>query len=164
MIPDFKTYIGESVWGDIRKKSLGQEERLEDNIDVLFDLIEKTHTTQSRQSPLEKDDDSIYVPLFYDGWSKVRKMRITYIEGEKHIYIDSWTGKKVGVKNAIEAKYNMNEVILDDKRPSATSCEISMKDGGKIHNEDCLDIIDIIIENIPRDVYSIMIRRNEEIK
>ena len=37
MIPDFKTYMNESVWGDIRKKSLGQEERIEDNINV-FDF------------------------------------------------------------------------------------------------------------------------------
>ena len=164
MIPNFKTYIGESIWGDIRKKSLGQEERLEDNIDVLFDLIEKTYTSQSLQSPFEKNNDSIYVPLFYDGWSKVRKMRIAYIEGEKHIYIDSWTGKKEGVKKAVEAKYNMKDVILDDKRPSTTSCEISMKNGGKIHNEDCLDIIDTVVENIPRDIYSIMIKRNEKVK
>ena len=31
MIPNFKTYINESIWGDIRKKSLGQEAR-EENI------------------------------------------------------------------------------------------------------------------------------------
>ena len=30
MIPNFSTYLKESVWGDIRKKSLGQEERIED--------------------------------------------------------------------------------------------------------------------------------------
>ena len=164
IFPLISKNVNESVCGDLRKKSLGQEERLEDNIDTLFDLIEKTHTTQSLQSPLEKDNNSIYVPLFYDGWSKVRKMRIAYIEGEKHIYIDSWTGKKETVKNAVEAKYNMKDVILDDKRPSTTSCEISMKDGRKIHNEDCLDIIDTVVENIPRDIYSIMIKRNEEVK
>ena len=36
MIPDFKTYVGESVWGSIRKKSLGQEERLEDSTRIDF--------------------------------------------------------------------------------------------------------------------------------
>ena len=35
MIPDFKTYLNESVWGDIRKKSLGQEERLEFDVNQL---------------------------------------------------------------------------------------------------------------------------------
>ena len=33
MIPDFKTYINESVWGDLRKKSLGQERRIENDVD-----------------------------------------------------------------------------------------------------------------------------------
>lgn len=33
MIPDFKTYLNESVWGDLRKKSLGQEIRIEDGVD-----------------------------------------------------------------------------------------------------------------------------------
>ena len=33
MIPDFKTYMNESVWGDIRKKSLGQEDRIESGVD-----------------------------------------------------------------------------------------------------------------------------------
>ena len=35
MIPNFKTYLEESVWGDLRKKSLGQEVREENNIDNL---------------------------------------------------------------------------------------------------------------------------------
>ena len=30
MIPDFKTYIGESVWADIHKRSTGSKERKED--------------------------------------------------------------------------------------------------------------------------------------
>ena len=35
MIPDFKTYIGESVWSDIHKRSNGEKERKEDNVDLL---------------------------------------------------------------------------------------------------------------------------------
>ena len=35
MIPNFRTYLNESVWGDLRKKSLGQEERMEDDVNSL---------------------------------------------------------------------------------------------------------------------------------
>ena len=35
MIPDFKTYLKESVWGSIRKKSLGLETRIEDDVNKL---------------------------------------------------------------------------------------------------------------------------------
>ena len=38
MIPNFKTYLRESVWGDLRKKSLGQEVREESNVDNLDQL------------------------------------------------------------------------------------------------------------------------------
>ena len=50
MIPDFKTYINESVWGDLRKKSLGQETRIEDDVDSMdkfgfIDYIRKNYYT-----------------------------------------------------------------------------------------------------------------------
>lgn len=32
MIPNFRTYLKESVWGDFRKKSLGQAERMENDV------------------------------------------------------------------------------------------------------------------------------------
>ena len=35
MIPDFKTYLNESVWGDLRKKSLGQEVRTEEDVNLM---------------------------------------------------------------------------------------------------------------------------------
>ena len=39
MIPDFNTYLKESVWGDIRKKSLGKEEREENHISNIKELL-----------------------------------------------------------------------------------------------------------------------------
>jgi len=35
MIPDFKTYIGESVWADMHRRSNGNLERKEDDISSL---------------------------------------------------------------------------------------------------------------------------------
>lgn len=35
MIPDFKTYIGESTWGDMRRRSSGEQIRREDDINLL---------------------------------------------------------------------------------------------------------------------------------
>ena len=40
MIPDFKTYIGESVWSDIHKRSIGSSVRKEDEINDSWDLNE----------------------------------------------------------------------------------------------------------------------------
>ena len=35
MIPDFKTYINESIWSDIQKRSSGESVRKEDEVDLL---------------------------------------------------------------------------------------------------------------------------------
>lgn len=50
MIPDFKTYIRESVWGDMRKRAEGWTEREEDSIDNLdfeefVDHLRETYDT-----------------------------------------------------------------------------------------------------------------------
>ena len=40
MIPDFKTYIGESVWADIHRRSNGTQERKEDDVNFMdFDTL-----------------------------------------------------------------------------------------------------------------------------
>ena len=35
MIPDFKTYITESIWSDIQDRSMGKTVRKEDDINLL---------------------------------------------------------------------------------------------------------------------------------
>ena len=47
MIPDFKTYLNESVWGNIRNKSLGQEERKEDFIKFNIDEMKEVDLDES---------------------------------------------------------------------------------------------------------------------
>ena len=42
MIPDFKTFIGESVWNDIRRQSAGIQERIEDKHPIYFRIYEST--------------------------------------------------------------------------------------------------------------------------
>ena len=49
MIPDFKTYIGESAWGEMRKKSSGEQIRKEDDLDNLsfeefYEYLRKKYT------------------------------------------------------------------------------------------------------------------------
>ena len=71
MIPDFKTYLKESVWNDIRKKSLGKEERVESSVnnlqteellDYLNDYYTETNTPKgSRIFQINDDDITINV-------------------------------------------------------------------------------------------------------
>ena len=61
MIPKFKQYISESVWGDIRKKSLGKEERLEGcSMEELRDTLKEMYWVDERVG----DTSNI---MFWDG-------------------------------------------------------------------------------------------------
>ena len=40
-IPDFKTYISESAWGDMRRRSTGKIIRKEDNVDNMDKYVGK---------------------------------------------------------------------------------------------------------------------------
>ena len=72
MIPDFKTYIGESVWADIHKRSNGKQERKEDmlndscGIDEMYDYIDNHY----KPINILKSTWSLTVPIFhyYDGY------------------------------------------------------------------------------------------------
>ena len=70
MIPDFKTYLKESVWGSIRKKSLGLETRIEDDVNKLdgeaFVGYIKQHyeCVGTEYEPFIDVEKCITVPLF----------------------------------------------------------------------------------------------------
>ena len=74
MIPNFKTYVNESVWGEIRKKSLGQEEREETGIEHMsgwefYEYIVKTYHfafPPHHETPHYNDvGDIITLPMLY---------------------------------------------------------------------------------------------------
>ena len=71
MIPDFNTYLSESVWGDLRKKSLGQEVRTEDDLNLL-----------------DVDGMAEYVFSHYEKCDKDSRVALPYWTGKpKNVFI-----------------------------------------------------------------------------
>ena len=64
MIPKFKTYLKESVWGDIRKKSIGQEIREEDNINNLDGRAFVDYLKQQYDYPTASKTGDSFVVLY----------------------------------------------------------------------------------------------------
>lgn len=100
MIPDFKTYIKESVWADMHKRSNGSRERKEDDINLmgemeLFDYID-IHLGDDLEyyntGPfVQNTDDSIVVEVIEDI-----SIYYTYIKEEPHdIFIVPYQDKKI---------------------------------------------------------------------
>ena len=75
MIPDFKTYIKESVWGDIRRRAEGQAERKEDEIDnlepdELAEYIKKKYDINVRDEFFGYDDETALLDVPIISWEK----------------------------------------------------------------------------------------------
>ena len=71
MIPDFKTYIGESAWGDMMRRGSGEEIRKEDdvnNLDVdgLTDYLKKHYEPLNAYAVITNVANIISVPIIRD--------------------------------------------------------------------------------------------------
>lgn len=71
MIPDFKTFINESIWGDINRRSQGNQVKKEDDInlmerDAFFDYLNAHYEPNFSYNKIRQYEelDCILVPLF----------------------------------------------------------------------------------------------------
>lgn len=63
MIPKFNAYLKESVWGDMRKKSLGQEARIEEDVNNMdawefYDYLSNRYTNSINSNKYTDSNDS----------------------------------------------------------------------------------------------------------
>ena len=147
MIPDFKTYLNESVWGDIRKKSLGQETRTEDDVNHLnavgfCDYLKEHYKTTNDRWIInyDKDGDYIVVPLFFtNAHVKVTRDIKLYLT-EKCIEIYSFNGWPDDIKDLMHKKYS----VMTGSRYGFSVIHIKPREG-EFDNKFCLDVIDTIL-------------------
>ena len=148
MIPDFKTYIKESIWSDIQDRSSGETVRKEDeinNLDIsgLWDYINDNYRNLShRESWVSKHDigSFIHLPIFN---------RFGRLFG---IYIKFNTDKLYAIQ--IEANKRICSEFI-----SILEKDYEIDDNGgfgmvmikyktnEFTNTDVIHIIDLIIEN-----------------
>ena len=79
MIPDFRTYIGESIWADIHRRSNGEQIRKEDDVDLLdiedfYDYLKSKYEVFGMwgKSIEYEDPMTIIVPII----SRKQKMKL----------------------------------------------------------------------------------------
>ena len=150
MIPDFRTYINESVWADIHKRSNGQTVRKEDDINSLdcdslyeyiFDLYEqvdeqfiplKGQVTQSRTY--------FHIPIFKN--EKVYTLDVVFIDNKiSEIKLMTYKHCIENFKHPLSDKFSIT--IRPDK-----ALKITSKDG-EVSNQVCMDLIKTIVEDAP---------------
>ena len=156
MIPDFKTYLGESVWGDIRKKSLGQEERMEDNVNSLtkdqfyeylldnYILVSPPKNRWETEDGIGNGTKYVRVPLFRKAVNSCSFDIL--IDFEKRYMTCKKSYFDIDVpENIKEFIYNDCKFAREGKRGGM--CYITSKDG-ETDNKFFLNVINYVINNV----------------
>ena len=164
MIPDFKTYIGESVWGKVLDRGAGDSVRKEDEFNDLCEFIEKHYFVGFvGMDDIEFKDDYIHIPIYkvvgLNSFSSVEiyKDEITFSSIDPNKYNSQSLRKFVTyIKNDINQ--------LFDKIKDTYSPKISTFDGlehwiefkivpkdGKMTKEFCAEVIDFVLNNTTDD-------------
>ena len=151
MIPDFKTYIGESVWSDIHKRSKGTTVRKEEDIDLLdmdgmYDYIFSHYemTKYMKTEPFKKSNYFV-IPLFFSGLT----LYYFFIKFRE----DTGSAKEViiqaNTKRCDEFIDKLKEFCVIDDNGVFGPIKVSPKEG-KITNSFCLKVLDTVLENVSK--------------
>ena len=154
MIPKFKTYLEESVWGSIRKKSMGQEERLENNVNLmdaptLANYI-NNHYKLKKNLVIEKGKTRYLIPVFMSPVGNGRDYYVYdvcfQIEDEKkftfHVQL-----KRQQEKLYKQLKYKFH--VVGETRLDAVRYVVSPKDpSAEVTNKFMLEVLDFMIDHI----------------
>ena len=161
MIPDFKTYIGESVWTDMQKRSSGETIRKEDDVNLLdayglYDYIKQNYSikTQTTITRLVGNGGSIYISLYEDTDGYDTILMYDNIDGDRRLYI-SGGFKETGeyIYNEMCSEYTLTE--LNDEDPDGHPLgNIRIEPKGcrykNLTNKFFLEVLDFIIERIDK--------------
>ena len=154
MIPNFKTFIKESIWSDMQDRSAGETVRKEDNIDHLNYEEFFVYLTEHYQPKSKKDIDKIggrtpimdtntieiFIPIeSIDGWIKTlmiviskKNNSIVSMETSSTIF-----DKYVNLEKMLSNNYTINT--------SEHSSKIYITPKKKPTNQTVVDLIDIFI-------------------
>jgi len=155
MIPDFRTYIGESVWADIHRRSNGTQERKEDDINYL-DMLGLSDYIQKKYEFKDKEimvlSGLIGIPLFsYE--SSIVYLTISFISQDKIYDVYSRYIYDFPLKDSISSILKQKYLIKIRKESpiskydSRVFVDISTKPKkGDIDNKFVIDVIDTYID------------------
>ena len=151
MIPDFKTFIKESIWSDIQDRSAGDTVRKEDDINIfdcdeLYDYI----------FDLYKSIDIYPLPLVSSTSPTRTYFSIPIFRTSNIVYRLTCTFDNDKISNItlmaidIDVK-DFKQALIDNfnvKTRDNGSLTITAKDG-TVSNQVCMDLIKTIVENAP---------------
>ena len=167
MIPDFKTYLKESLWADVQSQASGDTEKKEDDVnlrdyDQLYDYIEEHYTYGSDVVFLSQKREmvfgiEIYIKRAYNGYD----LFLFYQDSEKRdipeimVHCDvldnfpdkynEFSDKCYNLYDELRKKY---KIYRTENWAGNSMYGIDPKNG-VVDNKFFLDVLDFITEYIP---------------
>lgn len=177
MIPDFKTYIGESVWNDIRRRGNGTERKKEDDIDLLniddfCDYLKSRYwvDTSKEQRPskifVQKIGTSnnggfICVPLFVFNGKNVNNVQ----DVSDFMYYPSENEIGFGCSSRKYCRIFL-ELLGERFAKRGSGIKLDTKTqyfSGNITNKTLIEMIDFVIDNIKKPLIPVIVK-DEKVK
>ena len=149
--------LSESVWGDIRKKSLGKEDRKEDEInhlnpDEFCQYLRDRYETKDFKIDNEQDT-RLSIPILNKFDSVTDCIHYNY----KLNYISMNTDIKVYVPDLYKQLYETFE-CEEVQMQSYVQLRIFPKDSHKCNNSFFVDVVDFIMNNAPQKYINISLK------
>ena len=158
MIPDFKTYIGESVWNDIRRRGNGTDIKKEDNINNL-DVEEFVKYLQDTYEATI-DPEFFQIGVWYIGGASEGIANISIpIEKNDHDETPNMSNRMLMIKKDVQKdefeirpnKYVFRLYPNELKKTFGNDFDIDAGNfkltpySGKINNQVCVNVLDKLL-------------------
>ena len=155
MIPDFKTFIKESIWSDMQDRSAGETVRKEDDIDNLDYVEFFTYLIEHYQPKSKKDNEKsrertpitnmdiieIFIPIESIDDNRIKTLMIVISKKDSSI-VSIATSQTLFDKYVNLERTLSNNYILN---PSKNTSNIYIKPKKKPTNKTVVDLIDIFL-------------------
>ena len=162
MIPDFKTFIKESIWSDMQDRSAGETVRKEDDIDNLDYVEFFTYLTEHYQPKSKKDNEKIrgrtpitnmdiieiFIPIESIDDNRIKTLMIVISKKDSSIVSIATSqtlfDKYVNLERTLSNNYTLN--------PSNNSPRVYIKSNKKPTNQTVVNLIDIFLNVVDNPI------------
>ena len=164
MIPDFKTYIKESVWGKILDRSTGETVRKEDDInnldgDGLTNYLKKHYKPLNAYAFITLVAGTITVPI-------IREITNSYImfncEAKTVKMTNGILDVVQGLLKVMENNFSIETFEGKDENGEYKVYTILPKDGSEVTNKFFIEVIDFLLYHIPGHLYKKSIQKIDD--
>ena len=161
MIPDFKTYIGESVWNDIRRRGVGTDVKKEDDVNLLdrqglVYYLKEHYRCEDSTTIIQTvaDGGNISVCLYEDTNGYLFYLIYDNIDGDRRLYI-SGGFREISREIYDEMSYVYTLTVQNDEDQDGHPLgNIRVEPKGcryeNLTNKFFLEVLDFIIERIEK--------------